>query len=51
MARDKSDTAPKPAIDPEILKQFQALTDYEERKKFFAAHPELATLYSPGNFH
>lgn len=40
-----------PKLTPEILGQFQKLTDSKERKAFYEAHPELGQLYSPVNFH
>jgi hypothetical protein len=42
-------TAPK--LTEEIIGEFQKLTDPKARKAFFEAHPELAQLYSPVNFH
>jgi hypothetical protein len=50
---EKSKEAPvePPKLTVEMCRQFQALTDPKERKAFYEAHPELAQLYSPVNFH
>jgi hypothetical protein len=40
-----------PRLTPEVMAEFQKLTDPKERKAFYQAHPELAEFYSPANFH
>jgi hypothetical protein len=45
---------PAPAVDDAakaaILKKFQGMTSYAERKPFFDANPSLAEVYCPSNF-
>jgi hypothetical protein len=41
----------KPKLIPELLGEFQKITDPKERKAFYHSHPLLAQVYSEGNFH
>ena len=40
---------PQPVFEA-VLMEFQALSDYQERKAFYRAHPQLERLISPNNF-
>ncbi len=50
--------APKPTAEDKaraelakLMARFIAIPDYAERKAFYLAHPELAAVFSPVNFH
>lgn len=39
-----------PEAQAAVLKEFQNLTDYAQRKAFYEANPFLARIYCAGNF-
>ena len=38
-------------LTPELVAEFQKITDPKARKAFYHSHPLLAQVYSEGNFH
>jgi hypothetical protein len=49
MAKDISNETPAAPI-AELVKQLQAIGDYEKRKAFYQEHPKLQAIISPINF-